>query len=153
VYSAAAGLFFSSLFELQIYVLPAPLRACITSTDGGATNDVSPVNTCDSALLTPAIDNLIEFANNIQASAGAFNEDKCVSQSHISHPCGTHPFHRSFVFFDQGKKVLPGIISDLADTKTTLGAGDLKTVAVNDVLRTKPKQHTYHPNTTQVFPK
>jgi hypothetical protein len=23
---------------------------------------------------------------------------------------------------------------------------------MNDVLRTKPKQHTYHPNTTQVFP-
>ncbi|KAJ7720225.1 hypothetical protein B0H14DRAFT_3009083, partial [Mycena olivaceomarginata] len=54
----------------------APLRARITSTDGGAANDVSPVNTCDSVSLTPAIDNLIEFANDIQASAGAFNEDK-----------------------------------------------------------------------------
>ncbi|KAJ7808584.1 hypothetical protein B0H14DRAFT_3482165 [Mycena olivaceomarginata] len=75
VYSAAAGLFVSSLFELQIDAPPAPLRARITSTDGGAANDVSPVNTCDSASLMPAIDNLIEFANDIQASAGAFNED------------------------------------------------------------------------------
>jgi hypothetical protein len=101
------------------------------------------VNTCDSASLTPAIDNLIEFANDTQASAGAFNEDKCVSQSRISHPRGVHPVHRSFVFFDQGKKVLPGIISDLADAKTALGAGDLKTVAgkiqsVSDAFNTVP---------------
>ncbi|KAJ7804083.1 hypothetical protein B0H14DRAFT_2885900 [Mycena olivaceomarginata] len=102
----------------------APLRARITSTDGGAANDVSPVNTCDSASLTPAIDNLIEFANDIQASAGAFNQD-------------------NFVFFDQGKKVLPGIISDFADAKTALGAGDLKTVAAkiqsaSDAFNTVP---------------
>ncbi|KAJ6521990.1 hypothetical protein B0H19DRAFT_1244520 [Mycena capillaripes] len=100
----------------------APLRARITFTDGGAANDVSPVNTCDSASLTPAIDNLIEFANDIQTGAA-----------------GTD----NFVFFDQGKKVLPGIISDLADAKTALGAGDLKTVAdkiqsVSDAFDTVP---------------
>ncbi|KAF7372801.1 hypothetical protein MSAN_00485900 [Mycena sanguinolenta] len=102
----------------------APLRARITSTDGGAANDVSPVNTCDSASLTPAIDNLIEFANDIQASEGSFDQD-------------------NFVFFDQGKQVLPGIISDLADAKTALGAGDLATVAskiqsVSDAFNTVP---------------
>ncbi|KAF7350190.1 hypothetical protein MVEN_01321900 [Mycena venus] len=100
----------------------APLRARITFTDGGAENIASPVKTCDSASLTPAIDNLIEFANDIQTgAAGADN----------------------FVFFDQGKKVLPGIISDLADAKTALGAGDLKTVAgkiqsVSDAFNTVP---------------
>ncbi|KAJ6564660.1 hypothetical protein B0H19DRAFT_1068184 [Mycena capillaripes] len=120
VYSAAAGPLVYSLFELQIDTPPAPLRARITSTDGGAANDVSPVNTCDSASLTPAIDNLIEFANDIQASG-----------------------NDNFVFFDQGKKVLPGIISDLADAKTALDAGDLTTVAgkiqsVSDAFNTVP---------------
>ncbi|KAJ6461804.1 hypothetical protein C8R45DRAFT_1028015 [Mycena sanguinolenta] len=99
----------------------APLRARITFTDGGAANDASPVNTCDSASLTPAIDNLIEFANDIQASGGTDN----------------------FVFLDQGKAVLPGIISDLADAKTALGAGDLTTVtrkiqSVSDAFNTVP---------------
>jgi hypothetical protein len=47
------------------------------------------------------------------------------------------------VFFDQGKQVLPGIISDLADAKTALGAGDLTTVAgkiqsVSDAFNTVP---------------
>ncbi|KAJ6451166.1 hypothetical protein C8R45DRAFT_1042392 [Mycena sanguinolenta] len=99
----------------------APIRARITFTDGGAANIVSPVNTCDSASLTPAIDNLIEFANDIQASGNSDN----------------------FFFFDQGKAVLPGIISDLADAKTALNAGDLTTVAskiqsVSDAFNTVP---------------
>ncbi|KAJ6480071.1 hypothetical protein DFH09DRAFT_1465795 [Mycena vulgaris] len=88
VYSATAGPLVSSLFELRIDAPPAPLRARITFTDGGAVNDASPVNTCDSASLTPAVDNLIEFANDIQASVGTFDQDKdkCVSIPHLSPP-------------------------------------------------------------------
>ena len=80
VYSAAAGPLVSFLFELHIDAPPAPLRARITFTDGGAANDASPVNTCDSASLTPAINNLIEFANDIQVSG---NSDKCISIPHL----------------------------------------------------------------------
>ncbi|KAK7019903.1 hypothetical protein R3P38DRAFT_313671 [Favolaschia claudopus] len=113
----------SVLFSVAALV-SAVVAAPITSTPGGAANIVSPVETCDVKSLQVAVDNMVEFAQGVLASQGAFNQDP-------------------FVFFNQGKKVFPDVVTALTDAQAAVKANDLKTVAtkiqfVDDQLATIP---------------
>ncbi|KAF7311530.1 hypothetical protein MKEN_01055300 [Mycena kentingensis (nom. inval.)] len=98
----------SALFAVAALV-SGVVAAPLTSTPGGASNNISPVDACTADALKVPVDNLVEFAQII-----------------------TNPnrlFPDNLFFFDQGKKVFPGIQDALADAQDAVAANDLQTVA------------------------